>query len=117
MKENLGFKTDRKRRIHGLNNKQKGAKNQKCTVLAKSFFQAKSLVVLQQSHSCQNDRMYGESLQDIPAEKRVIRRFLNASSVMVWRAISPRGKSPFLYSDKGIKINAENYLCRAIFSC
>lgn len=54
--------------------------------------------------------MYAVTMDDVPIEKKIIERYQNASSVMVWGAVSSRGKLPLLYIEKGVKINQEYYL-------
>lgn len=74
------------------------------------IFSDEKLFKLQEPHNPQNDRVYAASMSEIPANKIGVERFQNVSSVMVWGAISKKGKLPLLFIDKGVKINAAFYL-------
>lgn len=73
-------------------------------------FSDEKLFLLQESHNAQNNRIYAVSKGQIPACIRLVERYQNVSSVMVWGAISAKGKLPLLFIDKGVKINAKYYL-------
>lgn len=65
---------------------------------------------LQDSHNQQNDRVYAVNFQDAPRHKLAVERFQNAAGVvMVWRAISKRGKLSLLFIDRGVKIDQNYY--------
>lgn len=74
------------------------------------IFSDEKLFLLQPSHNAQNDRIYAASINDVPIKKKVVERYQNVSSVMVWGAICNRGKLPLLFIDKGVKVNKEYYL-------
>ena len=74
------------------------------------LFSDEKLFVLEPSHNAQNDRMYAACLQDIPYEKLGVPRSQSAQSVMVWGAVTKRGKLPLLFIEKGVKINKDYYL-------
>ena len=40
---------------------------------------------------------------------RNVERFQHADKVMIWAAVSKKGKFPLVFVEKGIKINAEYY--------
>lgn len=74
------------------------------------IFSDEKLFILQSPHNIQNDRAWSVSFSDIPNNKKYVPRYQNASSVMVWGAISLRGPLPLVFIDKGVKINAKYYL-------
>lgn len=116
IKKDLGMKAYKKKKIHGLTIAQKKARVKKCDHLlswhgdTEFIFSDEKLFVLQEHHNAQNDRLYAVSMDDIPIEKKIVERYQSASSVMVWGAISVRGKLPLVFIDKGVKINKEYYL-------
>jgi transposase len=112
----LGLKAYKKQKISGLTTALKVARMEKCKHLLdwhggdEIIFSDEKIFLLQDSHNQQNDRVYGVTLQDIPRNKLEVERFQNASRVMVWGAISPRGTLPLLFIDSNVKINAACYL-------
>jgi hypothetical protein len=73
------------------------------------FFSDEKLLVLEQQLNVQNDRVWSVSLSDIPREKSAVPRYQNASTVMMWGAISRKGRLPLVFINRGAKINAEYY--------
>jgi hypothetical protein len=67
------------------------------------------MFVLEQQVNVQNDRVWSVSLSDIPQQKLTVPRYQNASAVMVWGAISKKGRLSLVFIDRGVKINAEYY--------
>ena len=61
-----------------------------------------------QSFNPQNDRIWSAKAPE--TEKRLVDRVQKAKSVMVWAAISRRGKTPLVFVDQGIKINRNVYM-------
>lgn len=112
----LNLKAYKKQKIHGLTVAQKKARVKKCRDMLAwhdgddMIFSDEKMFVLQDSHNQQNDRVYGVSLRDIPADKLAVQRFQSTSAVMVWGAISPKGKLPLLFIDRGVKINQDFYI-------
>jgi hypothetical protein len=61
---------------------------------------------LEQQLNVQNDRVWSASLSDIPGEKLTVPRYQNASAVMLWGAISRKGRLPLVFIDRvNLKIN------------
>jgi hypothetical protein len=58
------------------------------------------MVLLQDYHNQQNDRVWSVSLADASKEKLFVERFQNVSRVMVWGAISRSGKLPLHFVKK-----------------
>lgn len=112
----LHMKTYKKQCLHGLTETNKKNRVTRSKALlskhAKSeiIFSDEKLFFLQSTLNKQNDRVYGTSLQEIPRDARTISKFQNHSAVMVFGAISKRGKLPLLFIDRGVKINQNYYL-------
>jgi hypothetical protein len=56
----------------------------------------------------QNDRIWAEEPPE--TEERVAERVQKAASVMVWAAISARGKTPLVFVEQGVKIDRNVYM-------
>jgi hypothetical protein len=61
-----------------------------------------------QTFNPQNDRIWAEEAPD--TEERVAERVQKAESVMVWAAISARGKTPLVFVDQKTKIDRHVYM-------
>lgn len=116
LKEDLKCKPLKKRKMHGITTKCKVKRHIRSKMLLswhagdEIVFSDEKLFVLQMPVSVQNDRLWCPSVKLAPANKRNICRYQSASAVMVWGAISSRGKLPLIFIDKGVKINAQYYL-------
>lgn len=120
IKKDLGYSAFKKQKIHGLTRKNIADRVARSRLLLKThaghniIFSDEKLFTLEATLNKQNDRVYGACLRDIPADKRAVERYQNASAVMVWGAISTKGKLPLLFIDRGVKINKEYYLQHVI---
>ena len=74
------------------------------------IFSDEKLFTLEKTLNKQNGCIYGACIRDITADKRTVERYQNTSAVMVWGAISAKGKFPLFFIDKCVKINKEYYL-------
>lgn len=116
IKCDLHMNAYKKQKIHGLTVAQKKARVTKCKDLLawhagdEIIFSDEKMFQLQDTHNQQNDRVYGISLNSIPVNKLAVERFQGVSAVMVWGAISKKGKFPLLFIDRGVKINKEYYI-------
>lgn len=116
VKEDLGLKAYKRRRIHGLTEKNKMERVKRCKRLVQRhanseiLFTDEKLFVLQETYNPQNDRFYSATFQECPTSIKSVQRFQNHTSVMVWGAVSKKGRLPLLFIDKGVKINKEYYL-------
>lgn len=116
LKRDLKFKAYKKQKAHGLTEKQRVERKRRSKFLLQwhadsdIIFSDEKLFLLQESHNPQNDRLYAASKATLPVNRKTIQRFQNRSSVMVWGAISRRGRLPLLFLEKGVKIKKENYL-------
>lgn len=116
VKEDLGLKAYKRRKIHGLTNKNKDERVKRCKRLLRRhansdiLFSDEKMFVLQEVFNPQNDRFYATSFHETPPTIKSVQRFQNHSSVMVWGAVSKKGRLPLLFIDKGVKVNKEYYL-------
>lgn len=76
IKSDLHMRAFKKKRIHGLTQKQKEARVKKCRYLiqwhadTEFLFSDEKLFVLQEHYNAQNDRVYAVSMDNIPIEKK-----------------------------------------------
>lgn len=116
VKEDLGLKAYKRHKIHALTHAQRVKRVQRAKInLAwragvEIIFSDEKLFVLEETYNAQNDRIYAASLQDIPEDELHVYRSQSALSVMVWGAVSKRGKLPLVFIDKGVKINQKYYI-------
>lgn len=115
-KLDLKLKGYKKQKVHGLTTANKKARVERCKHLlawhadSEIIFSDEKLFLLQDSHNQQNDRVYAAKLADAPRDKLAVERFQNVSRVMVWGAISLRGKLPLHFVDPGVKIDSKYYI-------
>lgn len=114
----LGMKPYRRVKRHGLTTKNKEERVKRSKMLLKRLgrklvekviFSDEKMWLLEESYNSQNDRIYAASIQDIPAKDRIVNRYQNSSAVMVWGAVSQKGKLPLIFIEKGVKINSTYY--------
>ena len=74
------------------------------------IFTDEKLFTVQQAHNHQNERVLAKALDSIPANTRKVFRTQKPDSVMVWTAISEKGKSPLVFVPSGVKINKKLYI-------
>jgi inhibitor of nuclear factor kappa-B kinase subunit alpha len=116
LKDDLRLIPYKKQRVHGLTEKQKVARVERCRQLLKRhgdceiLFSDEKMFLLQDHHNQQNDRIYAAHLSDIPRDKLAVQRFQNVSRVMVWGCFSKNLKVPLLFIEPGVKINAKYYI-------
>jgi transposase len=118
LRDDLGLRPYRKRKVHGLTQKQKDKRLERCAKLAKRHagrkvekivFSDEKFFVLQQCHNAKNNVVYAKGFEEIPEHLRSVQRFQNTSGIMIWGAVSQRGKLPLIFIDRGIKINSKYY--------
>ena len=81
----------------------------RCT-LPNIVFSDEKLFTVQQAHNRQNDRVLSKTINSIPVNTGKVLRSQKPASVMVWAAVSKRGKSPLVFIPQGVKINKELYV-------
>jgi len=74
------------------------------------IFSDEKLFSVQQSHNHQNDRILSRRREESSGSAGKVFRTQKPASVMVWAAISDRGKSPLVFVPQGVKINKERYI-------
>ena len=84
--------------------------------MQKTVFSDEKLFLVQQSHKAQNNRVYSVAFEDLPEEVRTVQRFENSNAVMVWGAISEKGKLALIFIDRGVKMNKEYYQREILYS-
>lgn len=115
IKEDLGLHPFKKNLVAGLTDKNKAERVRKCKLMKARhggpdiIFSDEKLFTLEIPLNKQNDRIYGARLADIPRHFRSVPRYQNASAVMVFGAISKKGKLPLKFIERGTKINKEYY--------
>src|SRR5215469_11913072 len=119
LKIDLGLKALKRTTCHMLSVKQKKARVQKCRKLLKRYalkkvktilFTDEKLFSVEEKFNRQNDRVYAKSVKDIQKPIRGVKRSHGPGSVMVWAGVSWFGKAPLHFVQKGVKVNAKNYI-------
>lgn len=77
--------------------------------LPNSVFSDEKPFVVQQFVNKQNDRIYLPKRLPENWDLRLATRTQKPAMVMVWATVTVDGRSPHIFIDRGIKINAENY--------
>lgn len=118
LRDDLKVRPYRKRKMHGLTAAQNLKRLDRSRKLAKRhagrkveniIFSDEKFFTMEQHHNAKNNVVYSASFEDIPEHKRTVQRFQSASGLMVWGAVSYRGKLPLVFIDRGVKINSEYY--------
>uniref|UniRef100_A0A914DIX4 Uncharacterized protein n=1 Tax=Acrobeloides nanus TaxID=290746 RepID=A0A914DIX4_9BILA len=117
LREDLGMKSWKMQKCQKLNEEAKKIRRERCPALLRRFdrgshrrivFSDEKLFDIQQCFNHQNDRIWSEGKPD--TEERAIERTQKAESVMVWAAISARGKTPLVFVDQKTKIDRHVYM-------
>ena len=116
--EELGLRPYKKRKAHGLTQKQQAKRLPRIKALLERFadkdldrlvFSDEKLFCLEEKHNSQNVRVYAASFEDIPEHLRTVERFLYEKRIMIWCGVSKKGKLPLHFVEPGTKINAAYY--------
>lgn len=116
--DDLGLFPFRKRRVHGLPERNRLQRKERCGQLLlrhgpgdsqKICFSDEKLFQLEEFHNPQNKRVYALRIEDIPEEIRTVQRSQKCGGVMVWAAVSYEGLSPLVVLDEGVRINQQVY--------
>ena len=119
IKEDLGLKPYKKRKLHGLTSAQIEKRRVRSKELLKRHgksnlehivFSDEKLFSVEERFNSQNSRIYALSIEDIPEHMRTVQRFQNEKKLMVWCAISKKGKFPMVFVESGTRINASFYI-------
>ena len=68
------------------------------------------IFTVEQAHNRRNDRVISKNYADIPYEKKIVYRTMKPASLMIWAALSKTWRSPLLFVEEKIKINAKMYI-------
>lgn len=118
VKLDLGLRPYKLRKLQGLSTDQMGKRLQRAKSLLKRFakddlenlvFSDEKFFSVRQCYNSQNVRIYAASVEDIPEDMRTVERFQAEQKVMVWAAVSKKGKFPLVFVNPGAKINAAYY--------
>lgn len=118
LKNVLHVKAYKKQQFQELTDQQKKVRLERAKVL-KGLHAANELpniilsdvkiFIVQQHLNKQNDRVYLTERSYENLSNRLVTRKQAPASVMVWAAVSADFRSPMLFIDKGVKINAAVY--------
>jgi len=101
-----------------FNRKIKRKRYRKCLVLKwlvaagrvkNVLFSDEKIFTVQRHHNIQNDRILLKKGSAYYLAKKIVTRSLFPKSVMVWAGITADGKTPLVFVERGVKINAEIY--------
>ena len=118
VKDDLGVKLQRKRRLQGLTQqaRKKWLVNSKAPLewlaeeeMDRIVFSDEKLFSVEEKTNSQNVRIYAASIEHIPEEMRTVQRFRKEKKVMIWCGVSKRGKFPLVFIESGTRINASYY--------
>lgn len=107
--KDLGMKAYKKRKIHDLTEKQKQAgvrgmqKRNSCLAMKRYLCYRTTTIPTMIVYM----QLVWPTYHYV---RELSKRYQNASSVMVWGAVSKRGALPLLFVDKGVKITKDVYL-------
>lgn len=68
------------------------------------------IFTVEMAHNRRNDRIIGKNAKDIPYDQKTVYRTMKPASVMVWAAVSKTWRSPLIFVDQDVKINAKCYV-------
>lgn len=118
LKDELGLKPLKFQKAQDLNDKQKKVRLERAKELLRLaesgrlpnlVFSDEKPFVIEQFVNKQNDRVYLPERSAENLHLRLATRNQAPAMVMVWAAISAEGRSPLVFIDRGVKINAEYY--------
>ncbi|VDP05368.1 unnamed protein product [Heligmosomoides polygyrus] len=114
----LGLRSYKVARIHFLNDAMKAERLRKCRRmrqlvgdgrLSKVLFTDEKIFTVQPVHNHQNRRQLLKKGQQKTSAARTISRRHFPASVMVWAGICATGKTPLVFMEQNVKINAASY--------
>lgn len=123
IREDLGLHPYKKRQLHGLTSAQEDKRlirskelrsrhgNQD---LEKIVFSDEKFFGVEEKLNSQNTRIYSLAIEDIPEEIRTAQRFQHEQKVMVWCAVSKKGKFPMVFFESNERLNARTYISKIL---
>ena len=118
LKEDVGLTPYKRRKVNGLSTQQRKTRLERSKALLQRcdfgdveriVFSDETLFVIEEHLNAQNDRVYAAAFEAISERVRTVQRFQKPGSVMVWGAVSSRGKFPLVFVESGVKVNAAYY--------
>lgn len=118
LKNELGLKPLKFQKVQDLTDAQKKVRLEKAKELLRLaesgelpnlVFSDEKPFVIQQFVNKQNDRVYLPERSAENLQLRLATRTQKPAMVMVWAAITADGRSPLVFIDRGVKINAQIY--------
>lgn len=103
---------------HILTDKMKSTRLRRCKSLLRRLANGRHMSVVwsdeklftvEESVNKQNDRILAKSLSEASSSRRIVSRSQHPKRVMVWAAVTSNGKSPLIFVEEGVKINATVY--------
>lgn len=118
LKKNLGLKAYKRQKVHELTAKQKKVRLDRSKLLLRRHargeipnivFSDEKNFPLEQYLNKQNDRVYLKNRSSENLDHRTVGRNQHPPQVMVWAAATANGRSPIVFIDPGVKVNATYY--------
>lgn len=118
LKNDLQTKPYKIQKVHALNSKQKKlrlerAKELKCLAASGEFpnivFSDEKMFTIEQFVNKQNDRVWVRERSNNNLDMRLATRSHHPAQIMVWAAVTADGRSPLVFLEPGVKVNATNY--------
>ena len=115
VKLKLGLRSYKINKAHFLDERMKAQRLQKCMImkqrsaagrLKRVLFTDEKIFTVERYHNSQNHR---QILRKKGLAAKIIERSHFPQSVMVWGGICATGKTPLVFIDRNVKINAEVY--------
>ncbi|VDO78852.1 unnamed protein product [Heligmosomoides polygyrus] len=72
-------------------------------------FSGEKILTLNPTFNSQNERIIGDSLADATAKGRLQESAKKPQSIVVWGEVASSGKTPLVFVEAGVKINAAVY--------
>lgn len=115
----LGMKSLKLTKGQNLNDKICMVRKERCTMLKAIYaanrhrrilFSDEKFFNIEQAYNVQNDRVISPNASAANREGRTVVRNQKPAGVMVWAGVTANGKTPLIFVESGIKINAKNYV-------
>ncbi len=106
-------------KAHFLTEKMKNDRLQKARKLKRHaasgrhtrvLFSDEKLFTIEQAHNHQNDRILLPKGSHANLKQRIVARQHHPKSIMIWAGITATGKTPLVFIENGVKVNAEVYV-------
>ena len=118
LKNDLGLKPYKQQKMHKLTAAQKKVRLERSKLLLRRLanddfpnivFSDEKSFPLEQYLNKQNDRVWLKERSSDNLDKRTVGRDQHPPQVMVWAAVTANGRSPIVFIEPGVKVNATYY--------